>query len=91
MIVAIAEVLDQDGAVWTKSDPFDPAPFHWSVCVQMTHHEGLVPGDRLRLPCGAVLRFAGRMPHHRSIAWLHFESEARPPHLEPGMVLEVLP
>ena len=90
MTVTIAEVLDTDGAIWTKSDPFDPAPFHWNVCVRLVGGEGLTRGDRLRLPCGTVLQFASRERYYNLIAWLSFESESRPPPLEDGMVLEVV-
>ena len=89
MTVTIAEVLDTDGAIWLKSDPFDPAPFHWNACVRLNGGEGLTRGDRLRLPCGAVLQFASRHPRHSQITWLYFESESRPPPLEDGMVLDV--
>lgn len=88
MTVTIAEVLDQDGETWTKSnDPTDPPG--WYATIRGSGAVGLRRGERLRAPCGAVVQVAPWYRAWYGVADLHFSGEARPPHLEAGMVLEV--
>lgn len=93
MTATIAEVFDQDGAIWLKSDPFDPRPFHYTATVRLASDRQLTGGERLRTPCGAVLQVqAAWADYHRRLGAvdLSSEGEGRPPPLEPGMVLEVV-
>ena len=91
MTVHIAEVLDQDGAIWLKTDLFSLDDlFGYLACVRLSSDRQLLGGERLRTPCGAVLQVRPAWWQYPSAVDLYSPGAARPPRLEAGMVLGVV-
>lgn len=89
-IVLITEVLDQDGETWIKTDLLDPDPPGYLALVALGGADALLGRERLRLPCGAVLQILNVSVPFNGVVDLLSPGHGRPPHLEVGMVLEVV-